>query len=175
MDLGLPGMVRNNLIWVVSKLQVQVDQYPICVIKENSSAGGTSCRGEVVEIDTWVGASGKNGMKRDWLIRSQATGHVFARATSCLKQANDIPQLNGFSLASEIMERNGLLGSVDKVFLSMEDWALPKDDIQSEIKNAKSAPGVVPSSIPSCRSASTSLLDGGFCASSAEDAVRSRL
>ncbi|KAL0000092.1 hypothetical protein SO802_019694 [Lithocarpus litseifolius] len=62
------GMVRNNLIWVVSRMQVQVDHYPIW--------------GEVVEIDTWVGASGKNGMRRDWLVRSQATGHVFARATS---------------------------------------------------------------------------------------------
>uniref|UniRef100_A0A2N9ID53 Acyl-[acyl-carrier-protein] hydrolase n=1 Tax=Fagus sylvatica TaxID=28930 RepID=A0A2N9ID53_FAGSY len=62
------GMVRNNLIWVVSRMQVQVDHYPIW--------------GEVMEIDTWVGASGKNGMRRDWLIRSQATGHVFARATS---------------------------------------------------------------------------------------------
>lgn len=38
-------------------------------------------RGEVVEIDTWVGASGKNGMRRDWQLRSQATGLVFARAT----------------------------------------------------------------------------------------------
>lgn len=38
-------------------------------------------RGEVLEIDTWVGASGKNGMRRDWLIRSQATGRIFARAT----------------------------------------------------------------------------------------------
>ncbi|KAF5442344.1 hypothetical protein F2P56_035013 [Juglans regia] len=62
------GMVRNNLIWVVSRMQVQVDHYPIW--------------GEVLEIDTWVGASGKNGMRRDWLIQSQATGHVFARATS---------------------------------------------------------------------------------------------
>ncbi|CAN6727766.1 unnamed protein product [Malus baccata var. baccata] len=61
-------MMRNDLIWVVSRMQVQVDQYPIW--------------GEVLEIDTWVQASGKNGMKRDWLIRSQATGHVFARATS---------------------------------------------------------------------------------------------
>ncbi|KAK9276071.1 hypothetical protein L1049_005602 [Liquidambar formosana] len=58
------GMVRNNLIWVVSRMQVQVDHYPIW--------------GEIVEIDTWVGASGKNGMRRDWLIRSQATGHIFA-------------------------------------------------------------------------------------------------
>ncbi|XP_030529146.1 palmitoyl-acyl carrier protein thioesterase, chloroplastic-like [Rhodamnia argentea] len=62
------GMMRNNLIWVVSRMHVQVDHYPIW--------------GEVVEIDTWVGASGKNGMSRDWLIRSQASGVTFARATS---------------------------------------------------------------------------------------------
>ncbi|PKI59799.1 hypothetical protein CRG98_019805 [Punica granatum] len=62
------GMMRNNLIWVVSRMHVQVDRYPIW--------------GEIIEIDTWVGASGKNGMRRDWLIRSQATGVVFARATS---------------------------------------------------------------------------------------------
>ncbi|RVW16924.1 Palmitoyl-acyl carrier protein thioesterase, chloroplastic [Vitis vinifera] len=62
------GMMRNNLIWVVSRMQVQLDHYPIW--------------GEVVEIDTWVGASGKNGMRRDWLIRSHATGQIFARATS---------------------------------------------------------------------------------------------
>lgn len=34
-----------------------------------------------MEIDTWVGASGKNGMRRDWIIRSQATGVTYARAT----------------------------------------------------------------------------------------------
>ncbi|KAL6188042.1 hypothetical protein ACLB2K_039436 [Fragaria x ananassa] len=62
------GMMKNDLLWVVSRMQVQVDHYPIW--------------GEVLEIDTWVGASGKNGMRRDWLIRSEATGHVFARATS---------------------------------------------------------------------------------------------
>ncbi|XAR52472.1 Oleoyl-[acyl-carrier-protein] hydrolase [Bertholletia excelsa] len=62
------GMVRNNLIWVVSRMQVEVDHYPIW--------------GEIIEIDTWVGASGKNGMRRDWLVRSHATGLVFARGTS---------------------------------------------------------------------------------------------
>ncbi|KAK6788735.1 hypothetical protein RDI58_012533 [Solanum bulbocastanum] len=61
-------MMKNNLIWVVSRMQVQIDHYPIW--------------GEVIEIDTWVGASGKNGMRRDWQIRSHATGLVFARATS---------------------------------------------------------------------------------------------
>ncbi|CAL1356122.1 unnamed protein product [Linum trigynum] len=69
------GMVRNNLIWVVSRMQVQVDHYPIW--------------GEVLDIETWVGASGKNGMRRDWLIRSQATGQVFARATSTWVMMNE--------------------------------------------------------------------------------------
>ncbi|GMJ13117.1 hypothetical protein HRI_004980900 [Hibiscus trionum] len=69
------GMVRNNLIWVVSRMHVQVDHYPIW--------------GEVLEIDTWVGASGKNGMRRDWLIRSQATGITYARATSTWVMMND--------------------------------------------------------------------------------------
>ncbi|KAA8532623.1 hypothetical protein F0562_032561 [Nyssa sinensis] len=62
------GMMRNNLIWVVSRMQVQIDHYPIW--------------GEIMKIDTWVGASGKNGMRRDWIVRSHATGSVFARATS---------------------------------------------------------------------------------------------
>ncbi|KAJ8492760.1 hypothetical protein OPV22_014481 [Ensete ventricosum] len=62
------GMMRNNLIWVVTRMHVLLDEYPIW--------------GEVVEIDTWVGASGKNGMRRDWLLRSRFTGRVFCRATS---------------------------------------------------------------------------------------------
>ncbi|KAL6011528.1 hypothetical protein ACLOJK_001976 [Asimina triloba] len=61
------GMMKNNLIWVVTRMQVQVDSCPIW--------------GEVVDINTWVGTSGKNGMRRDWVIRSHLTGHVFARAT----------------------------------------------------------------------------------------------
>ncbi|KAL3636030.1 hypothetical protein CASFOL_020577 [Castilleja foliolosa] len=68
------GMIRNNLIWVVSRMQVQVDHYPIW--------------GEVIEIDTWVGSSGKNGMRRDWLLRSQATGLELARGTSTWAMMN---------------------------------------------------------------------------------------
>nr|TKR90359.1 hypothetical protein D5086_0000234740 [Populus alba] len=42
------GMERNNLAWVVTGMQVRVDEYPAC---------------------------------EDWLIRSDATGEVLARAT----------------------------------------------------------------------------------------------
>ncbi|KAM6561944.1 hypothetical protein CsatB_021942 [Cannabis sativa] len=62
------GMVRNNLIWVVSRMQVQIEQYPIW--------------GERVEIHTWIGASGNNGVQRDWLIQNQDTGHILVRGTS---------------------------------------------------------------------------------------------
>jgi len=40
-------------------------------------------RGDVVEVDTWVAASGKNGMRRDWLVRNYKTGQIISRATRC--------------------------------------------------------------------------------------------
>ncbi|XP_052183072.1 palmitoyl-acyl carrier protein thioesterase, chloroplastic-like [Diospyros lotus] len=63
-----PGMCKKNLIWVVAKMQVLVDHYPTW--------------GDVVQVDTWVAASGKNGMRRDWLIRDWKTGDILTRATS---------------------------------------------------------------------------------------------
>ncbi|XVF12263.1 hypothetical protein REPUB_Repub08aG0100500 [Reevesia pubescens] len=64
------------LIWVVTRMQLQVNQYPIW--------------SEVVEVDTWVGASGKNGMRRDWLNRSHVTGQtpglMMNQQTRCLSK-----------------------------------------------------------------------------------------
>lgn len=48
------------------------------------------CRGEVLEIETWVGSSGKNGMRRDWLIRGRSSGEVLVRATSTWVMMNKI-------------------------------------------------------------------------------------
>lgn len=61
-------MSRRNLMWVVARMQIQAESYPSW--------------GDVVEIDTWVGASGKNGMRRDWLVRDIKTNEVLTRATS---------------------------------------------------------------------------------------------
>uniref|UniRef100_D2E6T0 Acyl-[acyl-carrier-protein] hydrolase n=1 Tax=Macadamia tetraphylla TaxID=512563 RepID=D2E6T0_9MAGN len=63
-----PEMSSRNLIWVVTKMQVLVNRYPTW--------------GDLVQVDTWVGASGKNGMRRDWLIRDSKTGETLTRATS---------------------------------------------------------------------------------------------
>ncbi|KAI3446949.1 hypothetical protein Pfo_003614 [Paulownia fortunei] len=63
-----PEMCKRNLIWVVTKMQVLVDCYPTW--------------GDVVQVDTWVAASGKNGMRRDWLVRDSNTGEILTRASS---------------------------------------------------------------------------------------------
>ncbi|CAL5438559.1 unnamed protein product [Camellia sinensis] len=64
-----PEMCKKNLIWVVTKMQVLVDRYP-------------TCRGDVVQVDTWVAASGKNGMRCDWLVHDCRTGDILTRASS---------------------------------------------------------------------------------------------
>ncbi|KAF3791158.1 Palmitoyl-acyl carrier protein thioesterase [Nymphaea thermarum] len=63
-----PEMCRRDLIWVVTRMQIHVDRYPSW--------------GDIVEVDTWVGPSGKNGMRRDWLVRDTRTGETVTKATS---------------------------------------------------------------------------------------------
>uniref|UniRef100_A0A6V7QTC0 Acyl-[acyl-carrier-protein] hydrolase n=1 Tax=Ananas comosus var. bracteatus TaxID=296719 RepID=A0A6V7QTC0_ANACO len=61
-------MSLRQLIWVVTRINIQVEKY--------------SRWGDVIEIDTWVAASGKNGMRRDWIIRDYNTKRMIASATS---------------------------------------------------------------------------------------------
>ena len=61
-------MSIRKLIWVVTRIFIQVQRY--------------SSWGDVVEIDTWVDAAGKNGMRRDWIIRDYKTQEIITRATS---------------------------------------------------------------------------------------------
>ncbi|CAL0319833.1 unnamed protein product [Lupinus luteus] len=61
-------MSLRKLIWVVTRIQVQVQRY--------------SKWGDEIEIDTWVNAAGKNGMRRDWIIRDHYTKEIITRATS---------------------------------------------------------------------------------------------
>ena len=61
-------MSLRKLIWVVTRIQVQVQRY--------------NKWGEEIEIDTWVDAAGKNGMRRDWIIRDRCTNEIITKATS---------------------------------------------------------------------------------------------
>ncbi|XP_075500468.1 palmitoyl-acyl carrier protein thioesterase, chloroplastic-like [Primulina tabacum] len=67
-------MSIRKLIWVVTRILVQVDKY--------------SSWGDLVEIDTWVDAAGKNGMRRDWVIRDFNTQKIITRATSTWAMMN---------------------------------------------------------------------------------------
>ncbi|KAL3825133.1 hypothetical protein ACJIZ3_021162 [Penstemon smallii] len=69
-----PEMCKKNLIWVVTKMQVVVDRYPTW--------------GDVVQVDTWMAASGKNGLRRDWLVRDSNTGEILIRASSLCVMIN---------------------------------------------------------------------------------------
>ncbi|KAI0491794.1 hypothetical protein KFK09_026055 [Dendrobium nobile] len=63
-----PEMSKRNLIWVVAKMHVFVEKYPAW--------------GDVVQVDTWVSPSGKNGMRRDWHVIDCQTGESIVKATS---------------------------------------------------------------------------------------------
>ncbi|XP_050204998.1 palmitoyl-acyl carrier protein thioesterase, chloroplastic [Mercurialis annua] len=71
-----PEMSKRNLIWVVTRMQVLVDRYPTW--------------GDVVQVDTWVSKSGKNGMRRDWCIRDSNSGEILTRASSVWVMMNKL-------------------------------------------------------------------------------------
>lgn len=86
-------MSLRKLIWVVTRIQIQVEQYSswyssffnlsildiFIIIKIKVAI--FHHRGDVVEIDTWVDAAGKNGMRRDWIIRDSNTRNIITKAT----------------------------------------------------------------------------------------------
>ncbi|KAM7268589.1 hypothetical protein ACFE04_010755 [Oxalis oulophora] len=70
-----PGMLKHNLIWIVSKLIVEIDNYP--------------CWDDVLEVDTWLRPYGKIGVQKDWTIRNLITGKLHARARSFCMMMNE--------------------------------------------------------------------------------------
>ncbi|KAG5035758.1 hypothetical protein JHK87_010668 [Glycine soja] len=45
-------------------------------------------RGEEIEVDTWFDIAGKNGIRRDWIIRDHYTKEIIAKATSTWTMMN---------------------------------------------------------------------------------------
>lgn len=69
------AMNHLGLIWVVAKTHVEVEEFP----KWPS----------MIEIDSWIARAGKNGVRRDWIVRHCETNDVLVRATStyCMMDA----------------------------------------------------------------------------------------
>eukprot|EP00249_Psilotum_nudum_P011166 c23004_g1_i2 orf=1266-2306(-) len=63
-----PSMRNRRLIWVTTRMQIEIDDYPTW--------------GDVVQIETWFQSEGKLGMRRDWVLTNAATCKVIGRATS---------------------------------------------------------------------------------------------
>ncbi|KAK9804180.1 hypothetical protein WJX73_009384 [Symbiochloris irregularis] len=63
-----PIMVEMDLIFVSTRIQVQMDRYPRW--------------GDRVQIETWFQAEGRLAACRNWLIRDASTGEMLGRATS---------------------------------------------------------------------------------------------
>ncbi|KAL3623982.1 Palmitoyl-acyl carrier protein thioesterase, chloroplastic [Castilleja foliolosa] len=108
-----PEMCKRNLIWVVTKMQVLVDRYPTW--------------GDVVQVDTWVAASGKNGMRRDWLVRDRNTGDILTRASSlCVMMNKETRKLS--KIPDEVREEIGVYFVDSPPIVDDDSRKLPKLD-----------------------------------------------
>lgn len=107
-------MNRRNLIWVVAKMQVLVERYPAW--------------GDVVEVDTWVAASGKNGMRRDWHVRDCQTGQTIVRASSVWVMMNQstrrlskIPEEVRAEIEPYFLERSAIIDEDSRKLPKLDD------------------------------------------------------
>ncbi|KAK4487702.1 hypothetical protein RD792_005637 [Penstemon davidsonii] len=105
-DIGLfgdgfgctPEMCKKNLIWVITKMQVVVDRYPMW--------------GDVVQVDTWVAASGKNGMRRDWLSAPSQMLETYELAGMTLEYRRECMRDSVLQSLSSVVD-NGAPGYVE--------------------------------------------------------------
>ncbi|KAK7388762.1 hypothetical protein VNO78_23589 [Psophocarpus tetragonolobus] len=108
-----PEMCKKNLIWVVTRMQVVVDRYPTW--------------GDVVQVDTWVSASGKNGMRRDWVLRDCNTGETLTRASSVWVMMNKLTRRLS-KIPEEVREEIGSYFVDSDPILEEDSRKLPKLD-----------------------------------------------
>ena len=63
-----PTMVTRQLIWVMTRLQIQMTEYPRW--------------GDVVEVETWLRSEGRAAANREYLLRDVKSKAVLGAATS---------------------------------------------------------------------------------------------
>lgn len=62
------------------------------------------CRGDLVQIETYFSAEGRVGARRDWVIRSAASGEILGRATRSAPIAKPGLFLCWVHLASKVQQ-----------------------------------------------------------------------
>eukprot|EP00854_Cymbomonas_tetramitiformis_P009604 gene9604-11375_t len=83
-------MAANNLIWVLSKLRLQIDMAPMW--------------GECVEVNTWFCESGRLAARRDWTV-SKPEADV--KVAGCIKIPDIFEEAEDFSVVEGIRVRFG--------------------------------------------------------------------
>ncbi|ESW09881.1 hypothetical protein PHAVU_009G164200 [Phaseolus vulgaris] len=138
-----PEMDFRKLIWVVTRFHVQVQRY--------------SKWGDEIEVETWIDVVGKNGTRRDWIIRDRCTKEIIAKATSLWVMMNretrtisKIPEevrqeivpfyFNRFSIATEEMDHQKIQKLTDAtaegiLFRVTPGWN--DMDVNQHVNNAK--------------------------------------
>ncbi|KAG0498947.1 hypothetical protein HPP92_003638 [Vanilla planifolia] len=51
-------------------------------MEEVTALNARVIKGDVVQVETWFGSSGKNGVRRDWQVIDYQSGEIVVRATS---------------------------------------------------------------------------------------------
>eukprot|EP01018_Ginkgo_biloba_P028860 Gb_14789 [translate_table: standard] len=108
-------MSRRNLIWIVSRMQVEVDCYP--------------CWCDIVEVDGWMTPSGKNSfVRRDWLVRDFKSGRILTRATSNWRTMNSetrrlskIPEEVRREMQAYILDRPAIVADDTQKLCKLDD------------------------------------------------------
>uniref|UniRef100_A0A0D3BD86 Acyl-[acyl-carrier-protein] hydrolase n=1 Tax=Brassica oleracea var. oleracea TaxID=109376 RepID=A0A0D3BD86_BRAOL len=87
-----PTMRKLNLIWVTSRMHIEIYKYPawyffsaVYVLMTQQMSRDFEIfgyRGDVVEIETWCQSEGRIGTRRDWILKDVANAEVTGRATS---------------------------------------------------------------------------------------------
>ncbi|KAL5191966.1 Palmitoyl-acyl carrier protein thioesterase, chloroplastic [Glycine soja] len=77
-----------NLIWVVTRFQVQ----------------------DEIEVETWFDVAGKNGTRRDWIVRDHCTKEIIAKAT---RQQLVTFYFNRFAIAREEIDHQKIQKLID--------------------------------------------------------------
>ncbi|KAK9815411.1 hypothetical protein WJX72_003238 [[Myrmecia] bisecta] len=71
-----PIMVEKNLIFVATRIQIQMDKYPRW--------------GDVVSVETWFQAEGRVAACRNWVMKNALTGEELGRSTSTWVMVNTV-------------------------------------------------------------------------------------
>ncbi|CAI0446510.1 unnamed protein product [Linum tenue] len=121
-------MSLRKLIWVVTRIHIQVQSY--------------SSWGDIVEIDTWVDAAGKNGMRRDWIIRDFNTKQIITRATSTWVIMNR--ETRRLSKIPDQVREELVPYYINRVAIAAEDNDLDKIDKLSDDTAERIRPDLAP-------------------------------